>query len=429
MLGASRAVAGSGFRLNPIVPFVLGCGALDLNFGDGVDLKIGNLLVCAGAFLAIILAYYFKKITYRFMLPDYIYAIYVLYALFSAFWSPSATDTLVQVTFLIVIWFATIALGAFQISDFCKTVVWLALGVAVLSFAAAVVSPSYAYQPYASGPLPELRGILVHQLRLGLLEGIALGILALAWLNNETTLIFKNRTLFYGASVIIALATVLAFARLYTFAMVMALLLTVGVSKPGWVRVLSWASLILLVAAIMNNVDLVLGQLVDEGVDISLTGRVLIWTRALKLAELAPLWGHGYASFDNQVFDWIFAGQYRPPHAHNSYIQAYMETGIPGLVLTILFAGSQLITASRSGNWTRRYSYSLFMVFYCILGSLTGANYAAKPSALLALTMLAVSVEGRRKRRSFATDEALRSKDNSLDFLRPDGVPNQIIGT
>lgn len=401
---------------NPLLPFILGCFALDLNFGGGGEFRFANVIVCGAAALAAALAIYGQRQAYsKWMpiLPDYIYLAYLAWVALSAIWSVSPSDTLVQLSMLVVIWVAATTISGQDITIFNRYIVNISMVIAVLSLVAAVVAPSYAYQPKASGDFPELRGIVLHQLRLGLNEGIAFGLLVFAWLNGEARSIVRSKIAFWIIAGTIAICALLAFARLYTAFLILSFVFCFLMSKHGFIRWISIISIMAVISLVLANQEFILGQLEANGVDTGLTGRTLLWSRTLSLAESHPIIGYGYATFNDPGFLWMWRGDYIPPHPHNSYIQAYMETGIIGLLLTIALVISHLITSLRFGTIRRKYSYSLFLVLVCLLGSLTGANYAAKPSLLFAFTILAVGIEARAGR--FATR---MSRQAPLDLQR-----------
>ena len=331
--------------------------------------------------------------------PDLFYLIYLLFVALSTLWSVSPSDTLAHLGFLTVIWISTMIIAGEDMLDFCKSVIMIGFWVGVVSLIAAVIAPRYAYQPKSSsGGLPEMRGILLHQLRFGLDEGLALGLLVLARLNGEAPAIVRSVWSFRFVALILAICTVLALARLYTLFLLISFACTILMSRRGYLRWLTVVSIGIFITLVMVNQEAVLSGLEAEGVDTGLTGRVLIWHRTLAVADLNPILGYGYATFTDPSFRWVWRGNYLPPHPHNSYIQAYFETGLIGLGLVITFVLSHVNACFRYGTSERRFSYSLFLVLNCLLGSLTGANYAAKPSLLFGYTLLAVGIEVRSGR-------------------------------
>src|SRR5690606_27412179 len=200
---------------------------------------------------------------------------------------------------------------------------------------------------------------------------------------------------FLLAGLVISACLIGAFARLYTLAMVVALGLTFAVSKPGWKR----GGTILIGAActagVLLSLDHLGARLLALNADLTLTGRTTMWARTLAVLGDAEWVGRGYAAFDHPSYDWMWAA-YRPAHPHNSFIQAYFETGYVGLGLTIALVISHLRIALRVSRVTGRYSYSLFLVLLAGIGSLTGSNYAGKPTLLFSLMLLVLGIESRQ---------------------------------
>lgn len=382
----------------PLTFYLVGAWLLDLQVPvEGIN--VGNLLLMAGCLAAIATTVWIR---YRMrvrgtwlMAHDFAYLAYVAFAVASAAWAPSRLETTVHGLFLAIVWFAAVNLAQGDLNIIVRRVVQIAVGTAILSFAIIPVSPEAAFQPVISTEIPELRGILSHQLRLGLLMAVALGLGVLAILNRERREAIGRRHWVAGAALIVTLCLVAAFARLYTAAMVGALTLTIATSKPGWRRALSVMAMGLGALTVLLMFDLLAKAVVDTGADITLTGRTLLWGRTLAFLGTGEWLGMGYASFNHPTFDHLWPN-YRPAHPHNSFIQAYFETGYVGLGLTILLVASHLRIALKVSRATRRYSYSLFLVFLTVLGSLAGSNYAGKPTFLFSLLLLMLSIEARQ---------------------------------
>lgn len=366
------------------------------------QVNVGNLILVAGCALsaawAMVLRMRAGILGVSVLSQDWVYAAYIVFALASMIWSPSPIHTIVQAIYLCAVWIAMVNLADGRVESAIRIVIWTALVVALLSFAVVPLSRTYAFQPSQSTAVPELRGIFSHQLRLGVFMATALGLLALAVLNRRLDAVVGTRARGAVVAAVLLVCLVAAFARLYTAAMVLALALTVGLAHPGWRRRVSLVGLTIAAVLVFVFRDVLLLTIVDSGVDITLTGRSILWERTLSHSLSHPWIGHGYASFDHPSFDALF-GRYRPAHPHNSYLQAYFETGIIGLGLTLLLIVLQLRVAFRVSRVTGRYSYSLFLVLLTAIGSLTGSNYAGKPTLLLTLVLVFVALESREVRR------------------------------
>lgn len=377
--------------------FILGAWFLDVQIPVS-GLNVGNLVLVAGALFSSAIAVLdrvragARGVTLKW--HDIVYVAYLVFALLTAAWSPAPSMTIVQVIFLGAVCVAVINLSDTPLHAALRTVAWLAFFTALASFALIPLSASAAFQPATSTDLPELRGIFSHQLRLGLFMGMALGFATIAVLNREFGRIFASGAVGIVVIPVILACLVAAFARLYTAAMVVALLLTIGLSKPGWPRRIAFVLFGIIVAIAALNWQSILMIIASADVDLTLTGRTLIWAKTLAEAGPANWLGYGYASFDHAVFDRLW-GYYRPAHPHNSYLQAYFETGYIGLALTLLFVTMQLIAALRVSGKTGKYSYALFLVLFTMIGSLTGSNYAGKPTFLFSITYLVLAIESR----------------------------------
>lgn len=384
-----------------VVAFVLAACFLDVQLPSD-SIKVGNLILVGGCVLATTLAILVRKRAgirgVAVMSPDWVYLCYLVFVFLSALWSPSPLRTTVQAIYLTAVWITTMNIGDADAVTVNRTIVRAAVAVALLSFAV-IPFESFAFQPRSSTGFPELRGIFSHQLRLGVFMAATLGLVVLAWLNGHLSAIIGRSGVKVALWVVVIVACLgAAVARLYTAAMIVALGMTIGLARPGWRRLISVLAIGTLVTAIVVSSETLVGALVDEGFDLTLTGRAYVWERTLRYSDIHPWLGYGYASFDHPSFDGIFP-YWRPAHPHNSYLQAYFETGLIGLTLTLLFILLQLRIALRASRMLHRYSYSLFLVLLAAIGSITGSNYAGKPTLLLSLVMLMVAVEAREVRK------------------------------
>src|SRR5262249_55061134 len=79
--------------------------------------------------------------------------------------------------------------------------------------------------------------------------------------------------------------------------------------------------------------------------------RVPLWSRVLPLAKDYPGWGTGYRTFDyvepltrtnGEDSGWHYE------HAHNDYVEALVEGGLPRLLLSLLALGAALALGYRA---------------------------------------------------------------------------------
>lgn len=325
----------------------------------------------------------------RLFFVDAVLVTYFAYCFLSAAWSPDHTNTLLQASLLAVGWLASVALRTVDVRAIVVGFVWLALIIAVASFVVAPLSPTMAFQP-GSG---ELRGVLNHQLRLGMVMTLALCLLALLVANRDRARFLpmsRGRLALVVVVLVVCLAA--AQARLYTFFGVLALVLTIAVMWRRWTRVLALAFVTTLIVLIYVNAPFLISLVAGGDPTDTLTGRTVVWSRTQVAIDEGTPWGYGFASFGSDVFAG-FWGAYRAPHAHNSFLQAQFETGVIGFVLVVLMLLTQLWSAYRAGRALGRVPYSLLLVASASLGSLTGLVYASKPNLLLMVSFLALVSE------------------------------------
>lgn len=90
------------------------------------------------------------------------------------------------------------------------------------------------------------------------------------------------------------------------------------------------------------------------GRDPTLNGRTDLWEIALELIGKRPWLGYGYQSFWQDMGEapiiWN-AVRYKPPHAHNGFINITLDLGLTGF---LLFVFSILITYKKSIDWVRQ---------------------------------------------------------------------------
>ncbi|MGN6516241.1 MAG: O-antigen ligase family protein [Rhizomicrobium sp.] len=105
---------------------------------------------------------------------------------------------------------------------------------------------------------------------------------------------------------------------------------------------------VLAVAALLFNVIIT-----EMGRDDTFSGRTSLWTGAIAVAkETHPILGAGYRAFwtdagaggvREYVLDWARL----PTHAHNGYLDVWLDMGIPGVVLFVCFVAMTIARLAR----------------------------------------------------------------------------------
>ena len=381
--------------------FVVCAVALDF-LVPGVNFNIGNalLIVVLGALAVYSLGANGDGIhQVRLLAHDWMYILSIGVMLGSVAWSVSPSASFAAAMPLLVVWLASIGLSSVTAEDAVRVVVIVAVVTAILSLIAIPVLGELAFQPHSTTGQPELRGIFRHQLRLGSFMMLAIGLLVVAVANGDLRRIFgRSRFLFPLCMFLLLFLLFLSRTRLYVAAGVFAIVLTLLLSRRGskkWIALGLGSTAVLVM---ISSISSLMTKLEAAGFDTGLTGRTRTWSRALgAITEDRQLLGHGFGTFELSMFDSLFPGEYRPIHAHSSFVQAYFETGVVGLSVLILLILAQVIAAWRFSVRCNRFSYSLFLVLYTAIGSATGLNYAGSLSAMFCTMLLFLAIESRVK--------------------------------
>lgn len=385
---------------------------LEVHQPEAIPIKFGNLLVVGASAAVVLLAATWRASgalpPMRFAAHDWVYAAYLFWCLAGLAWSVALPQTVVLTLFLATAWLATVSLSFMRTGDTIRMIFRLALATAVLSLVIWPISPDYALQPDVPTGDVELRGIFDHQLRLGMMLCMAVGLTAIAIVNGAIDDLrgrLPRWTVFLGLLICVA-ALLLSRARGASAALALALMLCGLVSRN---RLVAWASLagcVLLVLALTLFGDVIAQTVFSNPSDATLSGRTLLWPKVLQLAEARPWTGYGYGSFYQPVFEGFWRN-YRPPSAHSSWLQAYFETGLPGLGLILLLSLSLIWSGLLISMTLRRISYSLFVGLFVMLAGLIDTVLAGKLNILTILMLLIAAQEaGELRDRRSASGEA-----------------------
>ena len=116
----------------------------------------------------------------------------------------------------------------------------------------------------------------------------------------------------------------------------------------------------------------------------NLTGRTEMWPPLIRAVADKPLLGYGYANFFNggpyqdYLGDFIAKFNWVPPHAHNSFIQIALDTGLIGLglFLVVLFTALRRDVSLIVRGTIALDLWPFALVVYLILGSYDETYFA-----------------------------------------------------
>jgi exopolysaccharide production protein ExoQ len=324
---------------------------------------------------------------------DWFYLAYISYCGSTAIWSVNPAGSISLFVMAFTAWLGSCLMSRYAATDVVAVMLHLCFIFCLISLGTIIFLPQIAYQPSSSTGGLELRGIFEHQLRLGLFAWIGVGLLVLAFLNGHLkSKIWLPSFLVY--LLVIAACTELARARLYSVEAILSIFLTIFVSRFYIVKRVIILFFIVLGLLLYNYWSEFISFIDQFDFDTTLTGRTTIWEKTIRAVSDTFWYGYGFSSFTNEHFNYYW-GRYRPSHAHNSYIQAYFETGVIGLVLLVLAIFSQMRAClfRRNSDSNYRYSYALFLLLLAVTGGFTGLTYAGSLSVLIVLFLLVLSAE------------------------------------
>jgi exopolysaccharide production protein ExoQ len=141
----------------------------------------------------------------------------------------------------------------------------------------------------------------------------------------------------------------------------------------------------------------------------TLTSRIPMWKEVLNAIGRHPWWGYGYDVFwvewsrDLQKVLYVLSG-WRPPHAHNGYLDILLSVGIVGL---LIFFGGFITSLWRAGslfraNESSSAKFALFVLLFLAVLNL-GESYILRlmsffwiPYVTIYVSLALAQVEGRQ---------------------------------
>lgn len=347
----------------------------------------------------------------HFAAHDWVYAMYLLWLGAGLAWSVASAQTLVLTVFLAVTWAATVSLAFHPVTSTIRTMFRFSLLVAAASLVLLPIAPELALQPDVPTGHTELRGIIDHQLRLGMLMCMTIGLVALAIANGQSKVLRGSwpAAVYIFAIGLLVVVLFMSRARGATGAFALALMLCGLVSPNRAIMLASAVCLGLLGLTLSLFLQPLLDLILQNPSDATLSGRTLLWPKVLELAERRPFVGYGFGSFYQPIFE-TYWRNYRPPSAHNSLLQAYFESGLVGFGLVALLSATVVASGVYISLVMRRISYTLFAGLFVVLTGLVDTIIAGKLTILTTVMLLVAAQEAnelRERQRRYAGGAAI----------------------
>jgi exopolysaccharide production protein ExoQ len=352
------------------IPTALSGAALDVGVSDPYN-RAANLIILAG--LAILCVTHRRSCLFI-VSRGLAVNVFFLLAVASTLWSldPEVTSRRV-LSLLDAILMAYYLVARFPVERIIHMLATTFMVAAMASAVVALAMPQIGvmHQGELAG---DWMGVFPFKQTLGVT--MMLGCLCYGWL----TIHDRNRRMFHIAGLAICFG-VMVMSGSRTSVLGTLLCPVVGqclrtLRVPGLLRL--WLTYFLVlcgatIAILLYNYYDAAMALLDK--DPSLTGRVPLWGVLLQLVADRPMLGYGYGAFwleRNTLVQWIWAEiQWTAPEAHNSYIDALLDLGVPGFAATCMILVS-VIYRSIGGMWQGYPTWSSFAAVYALNLAVTG---------------------------------------------------------
>ena len=210
------------------------------------------------------------------------------------------------------------------------------------------------------------RGATTHKNMLGQVcsIGVLVSVFSIAYRRNHivtsiTTLLLSCVTLglSQSATSVLACAASLAVAALFAAAARSSVLaktaLIVAAAGVAVVPVLAVRELTFLAEYLGRSHDL--------------TGRTYVWEAVSNTIDRAPIWGYyyGFWNIDSRDLDFIWNSVgYKVPHSHNSWLDIWLQLGLPGLIIFISINLNIVMTGLKRYFASKRTSIAFLLALF-----------------------------------------------------------------
>lgn len=292
-------------------------------------LVLSELLLIGIAFARV--AGHFNLLIRAFKLAPGIY-IFAAMTGASLFWSADPAETLNgAVVFIGVTLYASYLVIRFSLDQIVRLLAVMFSLSALINLAFVVAFPQYGIDVEG-----QLTGVFSQKNALGYIAALAVPTLIVAgraWTSGRF-LFFPSILIHIGLLIGSNSKTMLIATAVPTISIWFYQAFRARRTLRGAVLIGLAGSSVFTVAFATANIGL-LAQWLDK--DVTLTGRVPLWQSLVSVAQEQPLFGHGYRAtfggFFSPVHEVWIQNQWNPSHAHNAFLQIWLEIGLIGAVL------------------------------------------------------------------------------------------------
>ena len=314
-------------------------------------------------------------------------------AVMSALWSdyPGITLRRSGTAITTALWGAYLA-SRFSLRDIVVLICESIGIIAVTSLVAAIVFPDFGVNELLSsdpGGIPGWKGMVSDKNSLGIV--MATGAVSMFYLVISPGASRREKTMWFVGMMLCTFLLYESQSRT-SWVSAMAGFVTCGVvramyRRPGvGIVVLAWVLLLAVpfLIFVINDLNVLTSLLGKDG---TLTGRVDLWNVVLPYGHQKPWLGYGYGAFWNEASPmtqeiWRQLNSYKPPHAHNGWIETYLELGLVGCAVVACQLLQMLGNASRASSQGRDVDapYMLLIVVMMLIFNMVEADLIRAPA-------------------------------------------------
>lgn len=262
------------------------------------------------------------------------------FALCSAAWSAAPEVTARRLAALTGTTFFGVYLASrFSLGEQLSLAAWAMIAAMLLSVACVIALPHYGLEYDVGGGLC-CRGIYSTKNALGRL--MVLGVVVMILVLGRD---WKRSTPWVG--LVLVLGLLLLSRSKTSLVVLLALLALLAFYRTLWEhRYLATGAILLAsvpfvfaAAWMLSHPETVVGWL---GKDSTLTGRTTLWSAVIEMIGRRPWLGYGFGGFwqgwkgESAYICWMTNWDWAPPHAHNGFLDLWLDLGLVGVVLFAL---------------------------------------------------------------------------------------------
>lgn len=279
----------------------------------------------------------------------------VTVALASAMWSDAPDITIRRGSAL----FGTTIFGLYLTArysarDLLRILGWALGACAILSLAAALLFPAYGLSSGAHQGL--WRGIFSHKNTLAQVMVVSVVVFFLLWKGASVRRWVPAACLVLSVVLLVLSGSTSGIVMLGALVALLPLYHALRWRNDRLIFALITAVLAgsMVISIVFANAE---AMLMISGKDLTLTGRTELWDAAWTAISERPWLGYGYSAFwlgweGGAAAIWSAAG-WETPHAHNGFIDLWLELGLLGvtlLLIGVVSAGRRAVAAIRSAS-------------------------------------------------------------------------------